>query len=171
MYHIPGITPEATTVEDAFRRRKPENEIVIRRSDLKKAYEMINAAACVDVDFVYLGCPFYNIIEVQKTARLLYGKKCKANLWVVTSPGVYHLAEQMGLKDIIERSGARFISGVCACEMRGELLPFDVMATDAMKQNYYITGHMYPKKKHVGYGSAEECVDAAITGIWRGEWR
>jgi predicted aconitase len=171
MYHIPGMTPEASSVEEAFRHKKPEKEIVIRRSDLRDAYEMINAATNRDVDYVYLGCPFYNIVEVQKAANLLHGRKCKANLWVVTSPGVYRLAERMGLKEAIERSGARFLSGVCACEMRGELLPFEVMATDAMKQNYYITGHLHPRKPHVWYGAAEECIDAAVTGIWRGEWR
>lgn len=66
------------------------------------------------MDFVYLGCPFYNIIQVQKVANLLFGKKVRANTWIMTSPGVFALADKMGLRVKIERSGAQLLSGACA---------------------------------------------------------
>jgi hypothetical protein len=53
----------------------------------------------------------------------------------------------------------------------GEMPPGAVMATDAAKQNYYITGTVHPKKLQVWYGTTEDCIEAAITGKWKGEWR
>jgi hypothetical protein len=44
------------------------------------------------------------------------------------------------------------------------------MAVDACKQDYYITGGYYPKKLQVWYGTMEDCIDAAVTGKWRGRW-
>lgn len=116
------------------------------------------------------GAPSTILLEVQKAADLLYGKRVRANLWIMTSPGVY-ACEQMGLKEKIERTGAQLLSGACACEMRGELLPFKTMATDSAKQNYYMTGHQFPKEINVWYGTVEECIDAAVTGKWHGGWK
>lgn len=171
MYHIPGLTPEAPTLEAAFKGNKYKERIRITRSDLKRAYDLLNYAKNTNVDFVHLGCPHYNIDEVQRVARLLQGKKVRANLWVMTNPWTFKMAEMMGYREIIERAGANLLSGTCAGEMRGEYPPTSVMATDATKQNYYITGHAHPKKMEVWYGTMEECIDAAVTGVWRGEWR
>lgn len=171
MYHIPGLTPEAPTLEAAFKGGKIKERIAITREDLRRVYDMLNYAQSEDVDLVFLGCPHYNIQEVLKVARLLEGKKCRINLWIVTNPWTYKMAEMMGLREIIERAGAQFFSATCAGEMRGEMPPTAVMATDAAKLNYYMTGHVHPKKMEVWYGTTEDCVQAAITGKWKGEWR
>jgi hypothetical protein len=47
------------------------------------------------------------------------------------------------------------------------------LAVDTAKQAYYITG-CYPDDDYrlqVCYGSTDDCVDAALTGRWRGEWK
>jgi len=170
MYHIPGVTPEAPTLEAAFKGNKIKKRIYITRDDLKAAYEKINYAKNDNVDFVFLGCPHYNIEEIKKVAALLEGKKCRISLWVMTNPITYKVAVTMGLKDIIERAGGNLLSGTCPGELK-EMPPTTVMATDSIKQNYYITGHFYPKKLEVWYGTTEDCINAAITGKWRGEWR
>ena len=171
MYHIPGFTPEAPTVEAAFGGRQPAKKITITRRDLKKTYDMLNDATTDKVDFVYLGCPHYNIEELRKAAGLLDGKKCRIPLWVMTNPLTYKAAEMMGLKETIERAGGLLLSGSCCGLLMGEMPPAGVMATDAAKQNYYITGIVYPKKLEVRYGTTEDCIDAAVSGIWQGEWR
>ena len=171
MYHIPGITPEAPTLEAAFKGNKYKKKITIDRAELKRVYNMLNYASNDNVDFVYLGCPHYNIVEVQKVARLLEGRKCKIPLWIMTNPLIYRAAEIMGLEDIIRRAGATLLSGSCPGLLMGEMPPSTVMATDAAKQDYYITGFLYPKKFEVWYGTTEDCVESAITGKWKGEWR
>jgi predicted aconitase len=171
MYHIPGVTPEAPTLDAAFKGNKPERTIRIGRKDLKRVYDLINYASNDDVEFVYLGCPHYNIQELQKVAGLLDGKKCKIPLWVMTNPLTFRTAETMGLRTIIEKSGGNLLSGSCPGLMMGEMPTDAVMATDAVKQNYYITGFIHPKKLDAWYGSTEDCIEAAITGKWKGEWR
>jgi len=171
MYHIPGVTPEAPTLGDAFKGNKHKKKITIDRNDLRRVYEMMNYASNDNVDFVYLGCPHYNIEELQKVARLLAGKRCKTSLWVMTNPLTFKAAEMMGLKDTIQKAGGVLLSGTCCGLLMGEMPPSAVMATDAAKQDYYITGIVYPKKLEVWYGTTEDCIEAAITGKWRGEWR
>ncbi len=172
MYHIPGVTPEAPTQKAAFRGKKPKKQITVGRNDLKKVYNMLNYASNNNVNFVYLGCPHYNIVEIQKAAGLVDGKKCKIPLWVMTSPLTYKAADLMGLKDIIHKAGGTLLSGACAGLLAGEMPPgSNVMATDAAKQDYYITGIKYPEKFEVWYGTTEDCINAALTGKWEGEWR
>ena len=169
MYHVPGLTPDAPTLEAATRGGM-EGEITITKSELRRSYELLNCANDPHVDFVSLGCPHYSVWEVQRIARLLEYKKCRAALWVMTSPAVYRLAERMGLDKVIAGAGGRLLSGACPGVLGGEMPECSVIATDASKQGYYITGHVYPKKLQVWYGSMEECVDAALTGLWRGEF-
>lgn len=171
MYHVPGLTPEASSVEAALKGEKPVETITVKREDLKRVYEKLNYASNEDVDFVYLGCPHYDIDEVQKAAYMLEGKKCKANLWIMTNPLTFKVAETMGLRDIIKRAGGVLLSGSCPGMMDGFMPPnTDVMVTDAAKQNYYITGFVYPRKLDVWYGTTKQCIDAAVTGRWSGKW-
>ena len=46
-----------------------------------------------------------------------------------------------------------------------------VIATDAAKQDYYLTGIVHPKKLQVRYGTMEDCIEAAVSGKWKGGWR
>ncbi len=171
MYHVPGLTPEAPTLEEAFKGNRVMGKIEIKNSDLKRAYDTLNYACDRNVDFVYLGCPHYNIQEVQKAAELLEGKKTKVSLWVMTSPLIYKMAEITGYKDKIEKAGGTLLSGTCPGMMDGTMPPANVMATDSAKQNYYITGCSNHHQLNVWYGSVEDCIDAAVTGKWQGEWR
>jgi len=171
MYHIPGVTPEAPTLEAAFHGRKPQKTITIGRDEMKRAYDMLNYGTSDDIDFVYLGCPFYNIVELQKAASLLDGKKCKSPIWMATNPLTYRAAVDMGLKEIIHKAGGTLISGACCGLLNGEMPESKVIATDAAKQDYYITGLVHPKKLQVRYGTMEDCIAAAISGKWKGEWR
>jgi len=171
MYHIPGVTPEAPTLEAAFKGNRYKKRITITREDLKRVYEVMNYASNDHVDFVYLGCPHYNIEELRKVAEYLEGKRCKTPVWVMTNPLTFKAAEMMSLKDTIEKAGAVLLSGTCCGLLMGEMPPSGVMATDAAKQDYYITGIVYPKRLEVWYGTTEDCIEAAITGKWRGEWR
>jgi len=175
MYHIPGITPEACTLEAAFQGKPPAEEVAITRDDLKRVYEMMNYGTSDEIEFVSLGCPHYTIEEVKKAAYLLEGRKVKVPLWVMTNPPIWRMAEMAGYREIIEDAGGHLLSGACPGLLMGRVLGKGgipgVWAMDAAKQDYYITGHCHPKKVQVRYGTMEDCIDAAVTGRWRGEWR
>ena len=175
MYHIPGMTPEAPTLEAAFQGNKPKETISITDDDIKRVYELMNYGASDEIDFVYLGCPHYNIEEIRKATSLLEGRKCTVTLWIMTNSPTYKMADMAGYRKLIEDSGAKLLSGTCPGLLMGRVAAGGgvprVMAMDATKQDYYITGHCYPEKVQVRYGTMEECIDAAVTGKWEGKLR
>lgn len=173
MYHIPGTTPEAPTLEAAFNGRKPKEEILISEAILRETYEKLNFHTSDDVDMVSLGCPHYNIVDLQRLAYKLEGKKLKARMWIMTAPWLYDVATKLGYTKIFENAGANLMSGTCPACMGGVAQGTKVLAVDSAKQSYYITG-CYPdddNRLQVCYGTQDDCIEAAITGKWRGEWR
>ncbi|MDR1822071.1 MAG: aconitase X catalytic domain-containing protein [Oscillospiraceae bacterium] len=173
MYHLPGITPEAPTIEFAAGGRKLTKTIKIDDSALRRNYDILNFHTSNDVDMVYLGCPHLNIVDLMKLAGKLDGKKVKIPLWIMTAPWLYPQAKALGYIDIFEKAGAHLMSGACLAAMGAVPDGVRSIAVDTAKQAYYITG-CYPDENdplQVCYGSSDDCIDAAITGKWRGEWR
>ena len=172
MYHLPGVTPEAQTLELAFNGKEPKETFVVGEKELREAYDKINYLPVEDVDFVSLGCPHYNIVDLWRASQLLEGKKCKVRLWIMTSPWLYDLAKAQGYLKIFDDAGATLLTGTCPAAMG---MPDGIrsLAMDSVKQSYYITGRYSTPENplHVCYGSTEDCIQAALTGKWRGEWR
>lgn len=88
MCHVPGLTPEAPTVEHALKGQKPVETIKITREDLKKVYEKMNYASNENVDFVYFGCPFYSLGELRRVVYYLEGRNVEltSGWWLTTGP-------------------------------------------------------------------------------------
>jgi predicted aconitase len=168
MYHIPGVTPEADTIEQAFRKKKPVERIKYGQTERKLAYENLNSSAKdTAVDFVMLGCPHNSIEQVWTAARLLEGKRLSANtqLWIFTPRALRDTAELNGYGDIIRKAGAHLMSDTCPAI--GRVMPkgTTVVATDSAKQAHYLPAIM---KCQTWFGTVDQCVDAALTGRWRG---
>ena len=171
MYHLPGITPEAQTVELATGGKPFRHHVVLDNHALKKTYETLNYYHSNDVDLVYLGCPHLNIVDLMLLARKLEGKKCRVPLWIMTSPWLYQPAKQHGYVEILEKAGAFLMTGTCLAAMGKVPDGVRVLAVDSAKQAYYITG-CYPDEENplqVCYGSTDDCINAALTGKWQGE--
>jgi predicted aconitase len=173
MYHIPGATPEAPTVEWALGGRKPRRETLIGERELKAAYDTLNYRTSDTVDMVYLGCPHLNVVDLMLLARKLEGKKVRIPTWIMTAPWLYDVAKNLGYRKIFENAGAKLMSGACLAAMGAVPEGVKNLAVDTAKQAYYITGR-YPdddNRLQVCYGSTDDCIDAALTGRWHGEWR
>jgi predicted aconitase len=173
MYHVPGATPEAPTLEWALGGKKPVREVSFDEAHLKKTYEKLNDHRGDTVEMVSLDCPHYNLVDLMRLAHKLNGKKVKVPVWIMTVPALYHTAEQLGYKKIFEDAGAVLLSGTCPAAIAGVPGGIRALAVDAAKQAYYISGLFPEADDHldVFYGTQDDCVDAALTGIWRGEWR
>ncbi len=173
MYHIPGSTPEAPTLEWALGGKNPAREVMVGERELKKAYDTLNYHTTDTVDMVYLGCPHLNIVDLMLLARKLEGKKCKIPMWVMTAPWLYDVAKNLGYTKILTDAGAHLMSGACLAAMGAVPEGVKTLAVDTAKQAYYVTG-CYPDDDYrleVCYGSTDDCIDAALTGKWHGEWR
>jgi predicted aconitase len=173
MYHIPGSTPEAPTLEYAFGGKAPKRTSMVGEAELKKAYETLNYHTTDKVDMVYLGCPHLTVVDLMLIARKLEGKKVKIPFWIMTAPWLYNIAKDLGYLDIFENAGAHLMSGACLAAMGAVPAGVKTIALDSAKQAYYITG-CYPDEDNslgVCYGSQDDCIDAAVTGRWHGEWK
>lgn len=130
LFHIPGITPEASQFS------QPARETVITPADLAAAAQSMSDAASEEIDFVSLGCPHLSITEIARVASLLEGKKVKKPFWITTARPVKHMADRMGYTHIIEASGALFAVDTC-CVVAPIKGRFHALVTDSAKACYY----------------------------------
>jgi predicted aconitase len=91
----------------------------------------------------------------------------------MTNPWLYDVAKNQGYLKVFQDAGAYLMSGTCPAAMGAVPEGVRNLAVDSAKQAYYITG-CYPdddNRLQVCYGSTDDCIDAALTGKWHGEWR
>ena len=169
MYHVPGVTPEAESVYEAFGGGPPEETFAYGPDERREAAEWLNSSAeDTSVDFITLGCPHASVEEVWTIARLLDGKRIHSNvrLWVFMPRALTDTAELNGHAEIIRKAGGHVLSDTCPAI--GRVLPegTKVVATDSARQAHYLPSIM---DVEVWFGSLDDCIDAALTGRWRGQ--
>jgi predicted aconitase len=165
MFHMPGITPEAPRLSDAFGGKpvpKPE-EI---DDAAFQAFDETYAALGDKVDVVVFSAPQLSLHEIQRVAQLLDGQTIAdtTTLIAATSPEIKFAADRMGLTRRIEASGAILLSGVCfyqsyAREM-AEANGWQRLMTNSAKLVNIIGGYGYQPT----LGSMERCVASAVAG-------
>ena len=167
LLHIVGVTPEASTLRQAFGGHEPQAVITVGEGDLSGVKKALTKEPGSPIDLVALGCPHYTINEIARVAALLEGRRVKpgVELWIYTTAENALLAKQMGYLDILEKGGARLTVQTCMLISPIETWGFQMIMTDSAKCAYYA-----PMQCHadVCLGSVEECVEAAITGIYGG---
>ncbi len=167
MYHLPGTTPEAATVEEAFGGRALGDTLRYGSAERRRAHENLNCARERKIDFVMLGCPHNSIDQVWLIASLLEGRHINPDtaLWVHTPRALRDTAERNGYVRMIEDAGGVVMSDTCPAISRHMPKGVRTVATDSAKQAHYlpaITG------VEAWFGSVRDCVEAAITGTWNG---
>jgi predicted aconitase len=168
MYHIPAVTPEAASLEAAFDGKRPVRIVRYGASERRMTYENLNSSAnSRDVDFIMLGCPHNSIEQMQEIAGLLERRRIHENaaLWIHASRAIKKIADQNGCTETIERAGAVIMTDTCPAVSGALPTGTRVVATDSAKHAHYlpaITG------VETWFGSLSDCVDAAVTGRWKG---
>ena len=157
LYHVAGVTPEADHPETLM----PGHQTLVV-NDLGPAYSALNAAA-KDIDLVWFGCPHAGLEEMARIVRLLDGRRVSSALWVTTARETRSRAETEGLVDAIEASGGRVIADMCVVVAPMHELGYRTLATPSAKGAWYVPSHA---GLAVRYGTMEQCVEAAITGVW-----
>jgi predicted aconitase len=168
LYHIPGITPEASTVEAAFGGRPVAEPIVYGQREREAVYEELNGiGSSTDVDFILLGCPHASLDQIARLARAIEGKTLNSGteLWIMTPRALRSVADRNGYTDIIRRAGGKVLTDSCPAMSKAVPDGTRVFATDSAKQAHYLAAIMGIES---WFGTLEECVDAAVTGKWNG---
>lgn len=165
LYHVAGVTPEA----DQPGILASEHETLVVK-DLVPAYAALNAGSrepalspVEAIDLVWFGCPHASLQEIERVVRLLDGRQLSAALWITTARQVLEQAEAAGLVDAVEACGGRVVADMCVVIAPMQELGFRTVATPSAKGATYIPSHA---GLFVRYGTVEQCVEAAVTGVW-----
>ena len=164
MFHIPGITPEAATLEMASGGEKNLRVITYGNEERRRTHEILNQSEKNDVDVVVLGCPHYTIERIAAVADLLEGRKVHENtqLFITVGRAQKALSDRMGYSDTINRAGGVILEDSCGTVI--DIDPSKVLASDSAKILHYI-----PRMTGVRstlLGTLEDCITAATTGKW-----
>jgi len=165
MYHIPKVTPEARSIEEAFGGNAVKQALQYGAAERRIAYENLNCATDRNVDFVMLGCPHNSIDQVSLIASLLEGRKISLNtqLWVHTPRALREVSDRNGYTGIIADAGGVVMSDTCPAISRHMPRGTKVVATDSAKQAHYLPAIM---NIQAWFGSTADCINAALTGRW-----
>lgn len=176
LFHIPGVTPEAPTVEIAFHGNIPKENYEVNETHLNNVYnKQTNIASGSKIDFVTLGCPHYNLEQIRYVAEKLEGRKVAngVRFWVCTNRMTRKQAEYSGYVETIEKAGAKVVSDTCpveshmrisTCRDFGLKVPnIEAMVCDSGKMIRYV-GDLIGCK--TALASRDKCIDCAITGRW-----
>jgi phosphomecalonate degydratase large subunit len=166
MYHIPGVTPEARNLDDAFGSKEPELVLNVTQSDLQEPLGYLNDMPEGPVEFVSLGCPHYSLAQLIKVAELLEGKKVhkQVTLWIHTSETIRHIARKIGIEAKLERAGALLTADMCTICSPLEKLGFRTLVTDSVKQAFY--SHLF-NKFTTAVDTTENVINVAVAGTWK----
>jgi predicted aconitase len=171
LYHLVGMTPEAPSAEAAFGGNEPRTTFRYGAKERRSVYENLNSTGRnTDVDYVMLGCPHAALEQIDEAARLLDGKKIGENcrLWIFTSRAVKRRADEAGLTAAILDAGGHVLTDTCSAIGRALPPGTRVAALDSAKQVHYLPAIMGIE---AWFGTTADCIDAALTGRWRGELR
>lgn len=168
LYHIPGVTAEAQTLEQALGEGEKPLSVRYGKEEQAAAYARLNVTAdASDVDLVMIGCPHASLDQIRDVCDLLGDRKVAPGtaLWVFTPRAIRLMAESSGYGDRLRAAGGVLMSDTCPAI--GRFVPDGtrVIVTDSAKQAHYLPAIM---KVQGWFGDTAECVDAAVTGRWRG---
>jgi predicted aconitase len=165
LFHIPGVTPEARTIAEAFAGRPVPSATRIERADFDAFYATY-AAKGDKADVVVFAAPQLSLVEMSQLADLLDGRHVHqaTSLIITTSPEIKFAADRMGLTRRIEDAGGIVAAGVCfyqsyAREM-AEANGWQRLLTNSAKLVNIIAGYGYKPS----LASMERCIDSAVAG-------
>lgn len=168
LFHIPGVTPEAPTLEDALGGREPVTVLDVGLEELRAARRELTTHDEGGLDMVVLGSPHFSFAEFGKLAAVLRGRGSErapgeggCDLVVTTSRAVRDLAERAGLLEPLHAFGGRLM--VDTCVLATPMTPRTTrrLMTNSAKYAWYSPGLL---GSSVAFGSLAECVESARKG-------
>jgi predicted aconitase len=172
LFHAVGVTPEASSLEQAFQGGKPERVINIRLSDLKKSEADLSTAREGDkLDLVVLGCPHFSFDEFRELAGLIKVQTAKGKTLhpdvrfiVISCQTSYALLQRSDFHDVLTGFGIEITLDTCIFHTPIVSPDTQVIMTNSGKCAYYAPGQLGVQ---VAFGNMAECVDSAVEGCVR----
>ena len=170
MFHIVGVTLEATTLEAVIDKNSPLAVAELDMNELDRCWDKLNSADENQfVDLISLGNPHFSFSEIKKLGALCQGRTKHPKVSVVVTCGraIHGLAAQAGLVQALEQFGVQFITDTCWCMIADPVIPraAEVIMTNSGKYAHYgpgLTGRRFY------FGSLGACVETACRGLDKG---
>jgi hypothetical protein len=163
LFHVVGFTPEAPTLEAAFKGRQPQERIPITVDSLRAARRELTTASGAKLDMVVLGSPHFSLAEFKQLAPLVEGQRVHPNVkfLVTSSRAMALLAQKAGYLAALEAFGAQVT--VDTCILASPMLPPEIkrLMTNSAKYAYYAPGLL---NTEITFGSLADCVRSAVEG-------
>lgn len=166
MCHLEGITPGAGTLHQTLADNAEPSRIVVSDTDVDESVEQFNGNGRPRIDYISLGCPHYHIDEIRRVADFLDGRRIHADtrVHIWTAGPFKYMADRCGYTKTIENAGAHLLTGSCPSS-RGYPAGVRSAAYDSAKQRMSAAQET---DAQLFYGSLEQCLRTAISGIWEG---
>lgn len=163
MFHMVGVTPEASTLEEAFHGKAPVKTIQVTMDNLRESRRALTHTDSSKLDMVVLGSPHFSLAEYKRLAPMLEGKRKHPGVkfLVTSSRAMTQLADRAGFLKPLQTFGAQIT--VDTCILTSPMLPAEIqnLMTNSAKFAYYAPGLLGRK---IAFGSLEDCVNSAVTG-------
>ena len=164
LVHAVGVTPEASTLDDALQGGPPEAEEEITFGELRAAWSgLMTAGDDEPLRAVSLGTPHASLPELRRIAALLGSQRAHpgVELLVSTSRDLLAAAEDEGLADRLRTAGAELLVDTCSYVVPALRPGPGSVMTDSGKWAYYGPGNVGAR---VVFGSTAESVASAVAG-------
>ncbi len=161
LFHVVGITPEASTVAEACDFEVPQRIIALSPDMLRAARDRLTTATGDQVDAIALGSPHFSVAEFVGLERELSGRKATVPIFACTGRHVIKELEATGMVERLTALGITVIADTCI--VATPILPArsGVLMTNSGKFAHYgpaQTGYQ------TIFGSLADCVASAMTG-------
>jgi len=163
LFHAVGITPEATSLEEALGNVPAGRRVKLEAAALRSALDRLSTAQGAErVDAVAVGSPHFSEAEFEALARLADGRRFTVPFYVCTARDTLASVEAKGLAAPLREAGVEIVADTCVVVT--PILPVEagVLMTNSGKFAHYgpsNTGY------DVVYGSLEDCVRSAEGGV------
>jgi predicted aconitase len=137
LFHIPGITPEASTVSEAFGGHAPQEILTISQRDIEKLQKRNQCPPGTQIDFMMLGCPHYTVQQVLQVVNAAKERLAKFPVYVFTAAAVKKKLPN-GTLDMLQNCGVTLLSDSCIDQPEAMwFLKGKIGLTDSFKCAYY----------------------------------
>lgn len=168
MFHIVGVTPEASSLDAVTAAGGVDRQFTITREDLRRSWHELNSATDMNVGLVSLGNPHFSLTEIARTADLCRGRTTSPQTRLVITCGreLHAQASEAGLVAELEAFGVEFWNDTCWCMVDArQMAPFKgAIMTNSAKFAHYGPGIT---NRTIYFASLASCIAAACSGLHR----
>ena len=164
LFHVVGVTPEASTLDEATQGEPPLHQTRVTAELLGEAAALLTTATGDEpLAAVCLGTPHFSVDEFVATERLLDGRRVADGVSVIvtTSRAVANELSLRGIDTALGDAGVRIVLDTCTYYPPRPTGLDGLVMTNSAKWAYYGQGMLHVP---VAFASLERCVESAVAG-------